>query len=119
MLSFHHRFHGHGSLRYVYKNGRVARGRVATIKASVNPRRQQPRVAVVISKKVTKGAVARNRVRRRLYEVIRRHLTHLSPQGVDVVFIVTSAEVRSVPAVELERIVVELLKEVGLYKTPS
>jgi ribonuclease P protein component len=41
------------------------------IKSIVNPRRKKYRVAVVVSKKVSKSAVRRNRIRRRLYEAVR------------------------------------------------
>ena len=74
MLTHHHRFHGHGSLRYLYQNGDAVRSRVMTVKYITNPRRKHSRFAVVISKKVLKSAVRRNRVRRRVYEVIRAEL---------------------------------------------
>ncbi len=41
------------------------------VKSVANPRRKDYRLAVVVSRKVHKSAVARNRVRRRLYEAIR------------------------------------------------
>jgi ribonuclease P protein component len=67
MISRHHRFHGYNSLNFVYKNGSTIRGPLFAIKYILNPRRKTYRVAVVVSKKVHKSAVARNRVRRRLY----------------------------------------------------
>jgi ribonuclease P protein component len=70
MISRKHRFHGHNSLSYVYKNGQTVRGPLFAIKYAPNPRRQTYRAAVVVSRKVHKSAVARNRIRRRLYATL-------------------------------------------------
>lgn len=115
MLAFKHRFHGHGSLRYVYTHGKTTRSRLMSLKYSFHPKRNQPRVAVVISKKVLKSAVGRNRVRRRLYEVVRHELPSLKDNS-DIVLIVFSAEVLSLPPVELVPAVRQLLKEADIYK---
>ena len=91
MLSTRYRFHGHGSLRFVYAKGQVARTKYFICKSTVNKRRSVPRIAVVISNKVMKSAVKRNRIRRRLYEAIREELPNLAPQA-DIVLIVISPE---------------------------
>ncbi len=118
MLSFKNRFHGRGGIRYVYMHGDAVRSRVLTCKHVANPRRTQPRIAVVISKKVLKSAVGRNRVRRRLYELMRRKINIL-PHGSDVVLIVGSPEIRTMPAEELETLLDQVLSEAGLNKTPE
>jgi ribonuclease P protein component len=94
------RFHGHNSLRYVYANGKAVRSHYITIKAIKNPRRSKPRLSVVVSKKVLKSAVGRNRIRRRIYEYMRPHLLAL-PEVYDIVIIATSSELRDMPADEL------------------
>ena len=71
MISRAHRFHGYNSLRYVYTKGQTVRGPLFAVKSAINPKRKNYRVAVVVSKKVSKSAVRRNRIRRRLYEIIR------------------------------------------------
>jgi ribonuclease P protein component len=119
MLAFKNRFHGHGSLKYVYKNGRAIRSRTVTLKVSINPRRTTPRVAVVISKKVHKGAVGRNQMRRRLYETIRLMIPTITPPGVDIVFIVTSSDMRNMTPGDITQLVTELLQEAGVYKNKS
>ncbi len=116
MLAFKYRFHGHGSLRYVYTHGHSVRSRLMTIKCSFHPKRQDPRVAVVISKKVIRGAVGRNRVRRRLYEIIRNEVPELKP-NTDLVIIIFSGDVIDIPAAELASTTKQLLKEAGVYKT--
>ena len=72
-------------------------------------------MAVVVSKKVIKSAVKRNRIRRRLYEVIRRELPQLIDQT-DLVYIVVSADVLIVPHDELQESVRRTLHAAQLYK---
>ena len=115
MLSFPFRFHGHGSLRYVYKNGQAVRSRLITVKSTENKHRKNPRFAVVVSKKVHKSAVGRNRIRRRLYEIIRAEMPKMkSPH--DVVVMVFSSEVLTLPTPELEETVKQLFTQADLYK---
>lgn len=116
MLSVLHRFHGHGSLRYVYKNGQAIRSHLITIKYINNPRRKHSRFAVVVSKKVHKAAVGRNRMRRRVYEVVRGELPHLMPAH-DVVIMLFSSELISLPHDELVELIRHLFTQAGLYKT--
>lgn len=103
MLSRTHRFHGHGSLRYVYKNGKVVRGSCCSLKYAANNRRATYRVAVVVSKKVNKSAVVRNRIRRRIYELVREYVS--PDQGQDLVFTVYSDQMATMPADQLREIV--------------
>lgn len=115
MLSILYRFHGHGSLRYVYKNGQTIRSRLVTMKYTKNPRRHRARFAVVVSKKVLKSAVGRNRIRRRIYEVIRQELPTLT-SPYDIVLMVFSSEVINLPADELSETIRQLFRQAGLYK---
>lgn len=115
MLSGTHRFHGHGSLRYVFKNGQAIRSRFLTVKHTRNSRRRHSRFAVVVSKKVHKSAVGRNRMRRRIYEIVRGILGDVATPS-DVVIIITSAEVVGMDAKELAVHVQELFRLAGLYK---
>jgi ribonuclease P protein component len=71
MISRQHRFHGRNSLRFVYQNGKTMRSSAFAVKSILNSRRKSYRVAVVVSRKVHKSAVTRNRIRRRLYAAIR------------------------------------------------
>ncbi len=114
MLSFRYRFHGHGSLQYVYSRGQAERSRLFTVKVTRNPRRKQPRFAIVVSKKVHKSAVGRNRIRRRLYEIIRHQLPRMTAVY-DVAVIVSSSEVITMPADELEKQFTTVLTQAGLY----
>jgi ribonuclease P protein component len=114
MLSFTYRFHGHGSLRYVYKNGTAIRTRLITIKRTSNARRKTSRFAVIVSKKVHKSAVGRNRIRRRLYEIIRLEMPKMTSAH-DVAVMVFSSEVLAMPAPELTEMVQQLFTQANLY----
>ncbi|HEX6416328.1 MAG TPA: ribonuclease P protein component [Candidatus Saccharimonadales bacterium] len=115
MLSAQHRFHGHGSLRYVYKNGQAVRSHLITVKYTSNPYRKHSRFAIVVSKKVHKSAVGRNRIRRRIYEIIRQELPAITHPH-DVVVMVFSGEVLSLPHEELSETVKQLFSQADLYK---
>lgn len=110
------RFHGHNSLRYVYTNGKAVRSQPITIKWVVNTHRSKPRISVVVSKKVMKSAVGRNRIRRRIYEYIRTHVDSLN-NVYDIVVITTSPELKSMPHEELWGQLDTLLDKAGVYKT--
>ena len=109
------RFHGHNSLRYVYANGKAIRSQAITIKWVKNTHRSKSRVSVVVSKKVLKSAVGRNRIRRRLYEYMRLHLPHLN-DVYDIVVIATSPDLRHMPFSELEELLDQLFAKADLYK---
>lgn len=115
MLTKRNRFHGYGGLRYLYKNADAARSRVMIVKYIANPRRKHARIAVVISKKVHKSAVGRNRMRRRIYEIIRHELSQVN--GVyDIAVIVTSGEVLAMSHEELVTTLRDLFAQADLYR---
>lgn len=68
------------------------------------------RVAVVVSKKVNKTAVGRNRIRRRVYEAIRKNFEYL-PEKTDYIFVIFSRDFMTMPYSELEKILGELVEE--------
>ena len=115
MLQQRNRFHGHGSLKFVYKNGQAVRSSIATIKYVKNPYRNHSRFAVVVSKKVLKSAVRRNRIRRRVYEIIRLELPNMKNDQ-DVAVIIFSAEVLSMPYKDLKQTIKNLFSQTQLYK---
>lgn len=114
MIAQKNRFHGHGSLRYVYSNGDSVRTQKIVVKFTRNPRRKDSRFAVVVSKKVLKSAVGRNRIRRRIYEIIRHELPRFD--GVfDVVVMVFHNSVREMESNELKNNLIEIFKEADFY----
>lgn len=113
MISFANRFHGHGSLRYVYNHGQTVRGPLCALRYGRNERRSQYRLAVVVGKKVHKSAVVRNRVRRRLYEAFRRQAPNFN-DVYDMVVTVFSDVIATMPADEVERLVAAQLRQAGV-----
>jgi len=87
-----HRFHGHNSVSRV--RGERVQLPLFLVFYARNHKRQDYRMAVVVSKKTAKSAVTRNRIRRRLYESVRVQKI-LDGQAVDVVFVVRSTELFS------------------------
>lgn len=102
MVSKDHRFQGSSSLRFVHARGTVTRGPQFSVKAIINNHRQTYRVAIVVSKKVSKSAVVRNRIRRRLYELVRKHETGIT-QPFDILVLVYSDAVATTPSPKLEQ----------------
>lgn len=92
-----HRFHGMNSLRFVHTHGQTTRGPLFAIKSAHNKRRTEYRVAVVVSKKVHKSAVVRNRIRRRLYEAIREHEPNIT-LPYDIAIMVYSDQLATAPS---------------------
>lgn len=115
MISGIFRYKGHGSLRYVFSKGQAVRSPLFTIKYIANNHRKNCRFSVVISKKVLKSAVGRNRVRRRIYEYLRLHQPQIN-NIYDIVIICTSSEMRSMPATELYDYLDQLFIKTELYK---
>lgn len=115
MISSLFRFHGHNSLRYVYGNGKAVRSQLFTVKYVTNSHRTHPRFSVVVSKKVIKSAVGRNRIRRRLYEYARTNMDRLN-NVYDVVIICTSAELRTLPYAQISEQLTQLFEKASLYK---
>ncbi len=101
MINRLHRFHGHGSLRFVYQRGETVRGPLLALKFVRNSRRTTYRVAVVVSRKVHKSAVRRNRIRRRLYEIVRLLEPHIT-EPYDIVITVFSDQLANLPALEVQ-----------------
>lgn len=115
MIARKHRFHGYGSLRYVYRNGRTVRGPLSSLKFIKNEQRSDYRLAVVVSRKVHKSAVTRNRIRRRLYEAFRRHEANISG-SYDMVFTVYHEQVAKLPAADIDKIVVDHIKQAHIWR---
>lgn len=100
MLTRHHRFSGSKDIRMLYKKGSTARTRYMSAHFRYSEERPW-RATVVVSKKVHKSAVVRNRIRRRIYELLRtRHDKELP--GVQVVITVYDSSIAFAPAPKLQ-----------------
>jgi ribonuclease P protein component len=70
-------------------------------------------MAVVVSKKVNKSAVVRNRIRRRFYEAVRRREAEIG-RSYDMVLTVFGEQTATMPAAELEATVQDLLRQADI-----
>ena len=109
MLSKKYRFHSRGGVKYVYQKGKTVRKAKMSLVFCDNTR-GFTRMAVVVSKKVDKTAVGRNRIRRRVYEILRVNLDKI-PKKRDYIFVVYSKEVAEMPSNELEKLLGGLVHE--------
>lgn len=109
MLGRTHRFHGQRNLRRVYKEGQNARGSLMSLRYLSSNGRQSYRVAVVVSRQVSKSAVVRNRIRRRVYAQLRQ--AEGLPPDADLVFTVYSDKVAGLSAEELAETIGKLLQK--------
>jgi ribonuclease P protein component len=113
MIDAAHRFHGRGSLRFVYQHGKTVRCSLLALKYIRNQRRSTYRVAVVVSRKVHKSAVVRNRIRRRLYEIVRQQHAHITAPY-DLVLTVFSEQIAELDSAELIQMVHKQLTQAGI-----
>jgi len=109
MLNKKYRFHSRGGVRYVYQKGKTIRTPNMSLIFADNTR-GFTRVAVVVSKKVEKSAVGRNRIRRRIYEALRVNLEQI-PKKRDYIFVVFSNKILKMPSKELEGVLGKLIED--------
>lgn len=113
MLSRLNRFHGHGSVRRTYRLGKPTRSGLFSLHALRNDKVRTSRAAVVVSRKISKSAVKRNRIRRRIYDLLRPRLAEFKAPT-EVVITVYQAEVGELSAPELKAALDELFERARL-----
>ena len=109
MLNRKYRFHSRGGVRYVYQKGKTIRKPKMSL-VFVENTRGFTRMGVVVSKKVEKTAVGRNRIRRRIYEALRLNMEDI-PKKTDYIFVVYSKDFLKMSFKEIEKILGELVAE--------
>ena len=118
MISRDYRFHNYNSVQRVYQRGSRVRGNFLSLQYMFNDRRKNHRAAVVVSRKVNKSTVLRNRIRRRLYEVIRSHEAQIT-RPYDLVFTVYDEAIINLPPAELDKLVCEQLQTARVLDNPT
>ena len=107
------RFHGHTSLNLVYKKGHTVSLNQVSLKSIPARQDKNFRLAVVVSRKVDKSAVVRNRIRRRVYEIMRNYFPKINKK-VDIIITIHDKHIATMKSVELEELFRELLSKAGL-----
>ncbi len=111
MLSKDLRFHSRGGVRYTYSHGKTIRGALISLVHNDNSK-GYTRFAVVVSKKVEKSAVGRNRIRRRMYEAIRLVIKDNKKfLKRDYIFVVYKKDIMTMGFDELKKVVISLLEQ--------
>ena len=73
MLGRAHRLRSRADFGKIHQRGRAAHGRYIMVKAQLN-HKPESRFGVVVSKKISKRAVARNRIHRRIVAILRQSI---------------------------------------------
>lgn len=87
-----------------------------SLKYAPNSRRRDYRMAVVVSRKVSKSAVVRNRIRRRIYEAVRKREADITGPY-DIVFTAFGDQLAIMPASELLDRVYGKMEEAGIMNS--
>lgn len=114
MIIRKNRFHGHHSVSRV--RGPSLHGEHVSVRFAGNGRADY-RAAVVVSKKVDKRAVVRNRIRRRLFEILRVEC-NLSGKPIDVIIYAKTVNIATVPHDVLVKEVCDLIQK-AQSRTPA
>lgn len=99
----------------IFSKGRAFQGRGLTVKAVRNGL-EGTRVGFVVSTKISKRAVVRNKIKRRMREIVGKRTAKLLA-GVDIVFLAKTESI-TMPFVDVERSIDDVLGRAGLYKRP-
>lgn len=110
-----HRFHGSAGIRQTFAKGKVVRGNKISIKYAAKTGNKPYRIAVVVSTKVSKSAVVRNRIRRRIYEITRGCTDDITG-SYDVVVTVFDEDLSTMPFSLLEQNIKKLFYQAGIIK---
>lgn len=113
MIPKTNRFHGHNSLSPVYRRGQTVSVPKLSLKYLVIKSDKNKRLAVVVSRKVDKSAVVRNRIRRRIYAVIKERYPKLK-QNTDMIISVYNNDLATMKSSELNDLIDQLLKKAEL-----
>lgn len=112
MIRSENRFKGHRSLNFVYKKGKTVRSSAFAVKYIANPKRDTWRLAVVVSKKVDPLAVGRNRIRRRMFELLRTTIPEDFP-SMDMVVTVYDKKVANEEHKKLQSQVADIITKIS------
>ena len=116
MLARPNRLSDRRDINRVRKYGKTYKSRSLELK-SLDNRKQVTRATVVVSTKISKKAVARNTIRRRVIGLVAELWPEL-PAGYDLLF-VTRADCSKLAAAELRQEVATCLKGAGLPVSKS
>ncbi len=114
MIPKQNRFRGNKPIERVYKTARPVRSDAFTIRVKKS-NIEGYRLAVVVSKKVSKSAVVRNRIRRRIFEHARKSFTkNQAVSGKEIIVTVFEESIALAEPTDLAAQLEKLYKKAGL-----
>lgn len=94
----------------MYSRGKTVRLGDVALRFVPNNRQSKFRCAVVVSKKIEKSAVKRNRIRRRITAIVRDQAPTIK-QPYDLVFTIYNGQIIKVPAEHLQKTIKDLIQK--------
>lgn len=94
MLALRFRLRARSDFNKAYQTGKTRQGALVLVRARPN-NKPFSRFGIVVSKKISKSAVTRNRVKRRISEIVRTNLNRNN--GFDIVIIAKTGIAESSP----------------------
>ncbi len=113
MIGRSNRFHGRGAIQRLQRNGKSVRLGMFALRSVPATQRESFRLAVVVSRKVSKSAVVRNRIRRRVYENV-RIVSNGFVRPSDIVITVYDSQAAEMPSAQFAKEVTKLLAKARL-----
>ena len=110
MIPVANRFRGSRLIEHVYRRGQSARVDILSARAT-HSKGPGYKLAVVVSKKVSKSAVVRNRIRRRIFEQFRLIFKEKDPPKLDIVVSVYDEKIAKIPTEDLRKMCEKLLEK--------
>ena len=95
----------------VYKKGVYGGAGILSVKAAKFGKTDS-RLVVIVAKKISKKAVVRNRIRRRIVEIMRQEWGTVAP-GYDII-ITAHQDISKIPRPDLESATIKALKRAGV-----
>ena len=96
----------------VIKKGKKIEKDFLVLKFFENSLKDVSRIGFIVSQKISKKAFLRNRIKRRLREIVKDNLDNLKP-GYDLIFF-TKKAIKEKDFLEIEKIVKQILKQAKL-----
>ena len=106
MLPSDNRLKGHRLIDKVKSEGKIYQSNHFAVISLKQEKKSHSRFAFIISSKISKAAVHRNRIKRALGEVVRQNMS-LFPKGYDMVFLVKKSI--------LKKTTEEIMQQVKLF----
>ncbi|SRR6056297_248807 len=117
MLKKKNRLKNKKDFEKIFKQGESFKNKFLIVKIDEN-KLNFPRIGIVVSKKVSKRSVVRNKIKRRLREIVKEKIKKLKNKKIDCIFIVLP-EARNKNFKETEKVVENLFKKIETFSSST